>query len=343
MLKPACAERQEPILVLGDPAFSLVAKRFNRTTDRAGRLLVFNERYGDMEIRDSLPESAHHRADCPAWTNRDLGVGIGIHQLHYPDFLASRQPVDWVEVHTEDYLADGGYDLHVLEQVRRDYPLSFHGAGLSIGSTGPLDKNHVGHIASLVERFQPALVSEHLSWSVSLTRHLYDALPLPFTAESLDVVARHVDQIQSALKRTLLVENITRGVCFRQDEMTESEFLSELVGRTGCAILVDISNLYESQTQRGDDAFEALARLPADAVMEIHVSARQRRTHSVADHYADGVCTDVWRLYGSAVERFGGVSTLIECEGDAASLSSLLNEASTARHVAEVFGVRRAE
>ena len=293
-----------------------------------------------MATGQSLPESTRARAASVVHPNRDLGVGIGLRHAHYPDFLAGKQPVDWLEVHTENYMGDGGYDLHVLEQIRRDYPLSFHGVGLGIGSAGQLDVNHLDRVASLVDRFQPALVSEHLCWSTVLTRHLHDLLPLPFTLESLDVVTRHVDQMQDVLKRTVAIENVSSYVRFRQDEMTETDFLRELVRRTGCAILLDVNNLYVNQCNHGEDAFEALGRIPTDAVAEIHLGGHLATEHSVVDHHGDRVSTDVWQLYGYAVELFGSVSTLIEWDTDVPPIRILLDEAATARRVAEVFDRR---
>ena len=286
----------------------------------------------------SVPGSTRVGAASAVRPNRDLGVGIGLRHAHYPDFLAGKQPVDWLEVHTENYMGDGGYDLHVLEQIRRDYPLSFHGVGLGIGSAVPLDVNHLDRVASLVDRFQPALVSEHLCWSTVSTRHLHDLLPLPFTSESLDVVSRHVGQMQDALKRTVLIENVSSHVRFRQDEMTETEFLLEVVRRTGCAILLDVNNLYVNQCNHGEDALEALGRIPTDAVAEIHLGGHLATEDSVVDHHGDRVSNDVWQLYGYAVERFGTVSTLIEWDTDVPPIHILLEEAATAGRVAEAFG-----
>lgn len=274
------------------------------------------------------------RAALPA---RSLGVGIGLRHAHYRDFLAAKQPVDWLEVHTENYLGDGGYDLHVLEQVRRDYPLSFHGVGLGLGSAVPLDAGHLERIAALVDRFQPALVSEHLCWSSVPTRHLNDLLPLPMTAESLDVVARHVDRMQNVLKRTILLENVSSHIRFCQDEMTEADFLVELVGRTGCAILLDVNNLYVNQCNHGEDAMAALECVPLAAVREIHLAGHLVTEDSVVDHHGCRVSSEVWALYFRAIRRFGAVSTLIEWDTDIPPIEVLLDEAAMARRIINVF------
>jgi uncharacterized protein (UPF0276 family) len=169
------------------------------------------------------------------------------------------------------------------------------------------------------------------------TRHLHDLLPLPFTLDSLDVVTRHVAQMQNVLKRNVLIENISSHVRFRQDEMTESDFLGELVRRTGCAILLDVNNLYVNQCNHGEDALDALGRIPPDAVAEIHLGGHLASEDFVVDHHGDRVSADVWQLYGYAVELFGSVPTLIEWDTDVPPIHILLDEASTARRVAEAF------
>lgn len=288
-----------------------------------------------------MPASTRFRAASAARPTRELGVGIGLRHAHYRDFLDGKQPVDWLEVHTENYLGDGGYDLHVLEQVRRDYPLSFHGVGLGLGSAMPMDTAHLDRIAALVDRFQPALVSEHLCWSAVPTRHVNDLLPLPFTNEVLDVVACHVDQMQTVLKRSVLLENISSHLRFRQDEMNEVEFLMEVVGRTGCAVLLDINNLYVNQCNHQEDALAAIDRVPPGAVQEIHLAGHLVTEDTVVDHHGSRASPDVWALYQHALDRFGPVSTLLEWDTDIPPIGVLLDEAATARRLAEASSSRR--
>lgn len=260
-----------------------------------------------------------------------IGVGIGLRHQHYDDFLEARQPVDWLEVHTENYLGEGGFDLHVLEQVRRDYPLSFHGVGLGLGSAVPLDLSHLAKVAALVRRFEPALVSEHLCWSTVATRHLNDLLPLPFTEESLEVVVRHVDQLQACLRRTVLLENISSHLRFRHDVMLETQFLAEVASRTGCAILLDVNNLFVNQCNHGEDAAAALECIPRAAVQEMHLAGHLVTQDSVVDHHGSKVSPEVWALYERAVERFGDIPTLVEWDTDVPPLDVLLQEVATAR------------
>ncbi|MGS1058978.1 MNIO family bufferin maturase [Burkholderia glumae] len=287
-----------------------------------------------MATGRSVLESTRSRAARAARPNCDLGVGIGLRHAHYRDFLDRKQPVDWVEVHTENYLGDGGYDLHVLECVRQDYPLSFHGVGLGLGSAMPVDTRHLDRIAALVSRFQPVLVSEHLCWSAVPTRHVNDLLPLPFTQEALGVVTRHVDQMQTVLKRTILLENISSHLRFGHDEMKEMEFLMEVVRQTGCAVLLDLNNLYVNQCNHREDALAAIDRVAPDALREIHLAGHLVTEDSVIDNHGSRVCSDVWALYEQALDRFGPISTLVEWDTDIPPIDVLLDEAATARRLA---------
>jgi uncharacterized protein len=271
---------------------------------------------------------------------RELGVGVGLRSKHYQDFLKVPQPVDWLEVHTENYMGDGGYDLYVLETLRRDYPLSFHGVGLGLGSAVPLDSAHLSRITALVDRFQPALVSEHLCWTTVATRHLHDLLPLPFTPEALDVISARVMQMQDVLKRTVLIENVSSHVRFVHDAMTETEFLRELVRRTGCALLVDVNNLYVNQLNHGADALAALRDIPPSAVAEIHLAGHLVTEDCVIDNHGSRVAQDVWMLYCQAIKRFGPVSTLIEWDTDIPALDVLLEEAGIARKLSDSLAIR---
>lgn len=264
-----------------------------------------------------------------------FGVGIGLRHPHYADFLNARQAVDWLEIHTENYLGDGGFDLHVLERMRRDYPFSFHGVGMGLGSAVSLDRPHLAKIAALVKRFEPALVSEHLCWSAVSSRHLNDLLPLPFTEESLAVVVRHVDQLQTTLQRTVLLENVSTHLRFRHDAMRETEFLAQVARRTGCAILLDVNNLFVNQCNHAEDARAALEHLAHRTVHEIHLAGHLVTEESVIDHHGSRVSAEVWALYEWAIDRFGDVSTLIEWDTDIPPLDILLQEAATARQILE--------
>ena len=229
----------------------------------------------------------------------------------------------------------GGTSLRYLETIRRDYPLSLHGVGLSLGSAEEIDAAHLTRVRRVVERFDPGLVSEHLSWSVIGGAYLADLLPLPMTEEALAVVCRHVEQAQACLKRHLLIENPSTYLRFRHSTIPEWEFLARVAERAGCGILCDVNNIYVSACNHGWDAATYLAALPAAAVGEIHLAGHavkkldDGQTLRIDDH-GSRVAPAVWALYAEALARFGPVPTLIEWDTDVPPLEVLLEEAARA-------------
>jgi uncharacterized protein (UPF0276 family) len=271
-----------------------------------------------------------------------LGAGVGLRARHYRDFLEASQPVGWIEVHSENYFGDGGYDRHVLERVRADYPVSLHGVGLGLGSAEGLDERHLAKLKRLVDATEPTLVSEHLCWGAALGRHFNDLLPLPYTSEALALVAERVAKVQDALGRRILVENLSAYLEFAASEMTEGEFIAELARRTGCGVLLDVNNLYVNQVNHGTDALAAMRAIPVGCVEEIHLAGHLVTEHCLIDHHGDRVTDAVWRLYDAALERFGPVPSLIEWDTDIPELEVLLDEASKARARMEVKHARAA-
>ncbi len=263
------------------------------------------------------------------------GVGIGLRAPHYRTFLEQRPAVGWIEVHTENYLARSGRDRHVLETLRRDYPVSLHGVGLGLGSAAGFSEDHLARVAALVRAVEPALVSEHLSWGALGDRQLNDLLPLQLDAAALDLVAARVARVQDALGRTILVENVSTYLRFRADAMGEAQFLAELVRRTGCGVLLDVNNLYVNQHNHGEDALAALAALAPGSVGEIHLGGHLDAGTLLIDHHGDRVAAPVWDLYRAALARFGAVPALVEWDTDLPALEVLLQEAATARRIAD--------
>lgn len=261
---------------------------------------------------------------------QSLGVGIGLRAPHYREFLAARQPVGWLEVHSENYFGEGGYDLHVLERLRADYPISLHGVGLGLGSAAGWSEEHLSRLAGLVGRFEPALVSEHLCWSSAGGRHFNDLLPLPYTAEALALVCERVARVQDRLRRRVLIENISTYVKFPGSEMAECAFLAELARRTGCGLLLDVNNLYVNQVNHASVAMQALYELPRESVLEIHLAGYLETPDGLIDHHGARVQAPVWRLYAEALGIFGPVPTLIEWDTDLPALPVLLDEAASA-------------
>jgi hypothetical protein len=237
-----------------------------------------------------------------------------------------------VEVHSENYFGTGGHDRHVLERVRADYAVSLHGVGLGLGSARGFSADHLARIAELVAWAQPALVSEHLCWTTDGERHFNDLLPLPFSREALELVAMRVEIVQDALRRRILVENISAYLEPEGGEMPEGEFLQALVGRTGCGLLLDVNNLYVNQRNLGRDALSQMAALAR--VDEIHLAGHAEVGGLLIDDHGSRVRDEVWRLYDAALERFGPVPALIEWDTDLPELAVLLDEArkAEARH-----------
>ncbi|MFM7202028.1 MAG: DUF692 family multinuclear iron-containing protein [Myxococcota bacterium] len=259
------------------------------------------------------------------------GVGVGLRARHYRNFLEEHPSVDWLEVHTENYLQPGGLDRHVLLQLREHYPLSFHGVGLGLGSARGFSETHLMRIVSLVQALEPAQVSEHLCWGATSERALHDLLPIPLTHELLALVCSRVDRLQSLLKRPILLENVSAYLRHQGDELTEISFLNTVAQRTGCGILLDVNNLYVNQCNLGEDAEAAIAQVLAPRVGEIHLAGHLRSGNVVVDHHGDVVADPVWRLYQQALNRLGAVPTLIEWDTDVPELSVLLDQARQAQ------------
>jgi uncharacterized protein (UPF0276 family) len=263
-------------------------------------------------------------------------TGIGLRQPHYARVLDERPPLGFVEVHSENFFHDGGAALQVLEQARECYPLSLHGVGLALASADDGGAAHVERLVKLVQRFEPALVSEHLCWGRVDGRHYNDLLPFPYTSEALALVAARVSALQDRLKRPLLLENLSAYVQFRDSEMSEADFLAELVCLTGCGLLLDLNNLYVNARNFGSDPLDALDRLPMHAVGEIHLAGHAVTEHGLIDTHGSRVCDDVWTLLRDVRLRGVRAPALIEWDTDLPDLDLLLDEAAQADRVGEL-------
>lgn len=262
-----------------------------------------------------------------------IAAGIGLRAAHVAEIVANRPPVGFFEVHAENYMT-GSPAVAVLDNLRRDYSISLHGVGLSLGSMGNLDTRHLVRFKRLVERLEPMFVSEHLAWCGTTGVYLNDLLPLPYTAEALDFFCTHVNQAQDVLGRRLLIENPTTYLRFRHSTMDEAEFLCAVVGRTGCGLLCDVNNLYVTAQNFDFGPTAYLDALPAQAVEEIHLAGHHCNDADgfriLIDDHGSQVCEPVWDLYTQAIERFGRVPTLIEWDTRIPPLDVLLAEANRA-------------
>ena len=262
-------------------------------------------------------------------------AGIGLRAPHCREIIDTRPDIAWVEVHSENYFGDGGQPHQFLERIRRDHPLSLHGVGLAIGSAAPLDRGHLDKLVRLIARYEPGLVSEHLCWGAAGGRHLNDLLPLPYTEEALAHVCGRIEQTQAHLGRQILIENVSSYLQFRHSTIPEWEFLAEVAARSGCAILLDVNNIYVSAVNHGFDALTYLNAIPAAAVREIHLAGFDASGPCLIDTHGTAVSDDVWTLYRAAIARLGPRPTLIEWDTDIPALGVLLAEAAKATRILE--------
>jgi uncharacterized protein (UPF0276 family) len=258
-------------------------------------------------------------------------AGIGLRAPHYGEVLKNLPELGWVEVHSENFFG-GGSPLHTLLKVREHYPVSLHGVGMGLASATPMDQTHLSDLQRLCESVQPAAVSEHLCWNASDGMVINDLLPFPYTQEALSNVASRVEQVQEKLGRQLLVENLSSYLSFTQSEMSEGEFLAELIRRTGCGILFDVENLYVNARNLGVDAEAFIKAIPAAAVKEYHLAGYSVRDGCLVDTHDHPVHPEVWALYDMALQHIGPRPTLIEWDSEIPALPVLIAEAEKAQH-----------
>ncbi len=266
------------------------------------------------------------------------GAGVGFKPEHFEAILDTRPELGFFEVHAENYMGRGGAPHRRLDAIRECYPLSLHGVGLSIGSPGPLDRVHLQRLAAVAGRFEPALVSEHLAWSTHEGAFLNDLLPLPYTDETLARVSEHIDEVQNALGRTMLLENPSTYVLFAESTWAETDFLREIARRTGCGLLLDVNNVFVSAVNHGFDPEVYLADFPLAAVGEIHLAgcaddADDAGLPLLIDAHNSPVRDPVWALYAATIRRLGATPTLIEWDNDVPAWPTLLGEARRAERV----------
>ena len=262
-------------------------------------------------------------------------AGVGLKAPHYREIIDAGPDLGWFEVHPENYMTEGGPPHRYLERIRQDYPLSLHSVGCSLGSHAPIEQTQLDWMVRLADRYEPFLVSDHISWSAAGGTFLNDLLPLPYTDESLQAIAANVDRLQTALGRQILVENPSAYLQFRADSLTEPQFLAELTTRTGCGLLLDINNVYVSAMNHGFDPWDHLSAIPHEAVREIHLAGHAvdlwDGTEIRIDDHGDHVCDAVWDLFRRYVATFttpgAAPVTLIEWDTNVPEFEVLKAEA----------------
>jgi len=265
-------------------------------------------------------------------------AGTSFKHEHLPAILAEGRQCCFFEVHAENYMGAGGPPHRALEAIRRDHPVSLHGVCMSIGGPQPLDKAHLARFRNLVARYEPALVSEHLAWSTHETIYFNDLLPLPYTEATLGRVCDHIDEVQEAIGRPLLLENPSTYLAFRESTMSETDFIRAVAGRTGCGLLLDINNVFVSATNHGFSAREYLADFPLSRVGEIHLAGHAEQADDEGDVLLidshDGPVADaVWKLFEIVIGQCGPIPTLVEWDSNIPDWPILKSEATAARAI----------
>ena len=262
-------------------------------------------------------------------------AGLGLKPEHFREILDSKPDVGFFEIHAENYMVAGGPFHYYLSRVRANYPLSIHGVGLSIGGANDLDADHLQRLLQLINRYQPESFSEHLAWSSHGGTFYNDLLPAPYTNETLQRVCAHIDQVQTVLKRPMLLENPATYVEFSSSVMDETHFLHEVTARTGCGLLLDVNNVYVSCVNHGRDPLATLRAMPLSVVRQIHLAGFAEElddigTRLLIDSHGAPVADAVWSLYEAALDLLGPQPTLLERDNDIPALSVLLAEAALA-------------
>jgi uncharacterized protein (UPF0276 family) len=261
--------------------------------------------------------------------------GVGFKPEHFAEIDAGHQPVAFFEIHAENYMGSGGPPHAKLARLREDYALSIHGVGLSIGAMQPIDRDHLARLKVLCDRYEPESFSEHLAWSSHGEIFLNDLLPLPYTDETLALVADHIDEVQEALGRQMLLENPATYLLFEESTIEETDFLHALTQRTGCGLLLDVNNVFVAATNHNLDPYAYLARFPVNHVREVHLSGHSETVDDLGaplliDSHDTQVKDPVWALYESVIAQAGAVATLIEWDNDVPDWPVLRREAEQA-------------
>lgn len=265
------------------------------------------------------------------------GTGLGLRFEHYQRILAEQPQVPWFEVLIDNYMGNGGLPLHYLEQVCQQYPITFHGVGMSLGSTDPLNLGYIERLKQLKQRFQPVHISDHIAWISVSREYMHDLLPLPYTAEAVNLISDRISQVQELLGESILIENPSSYLSFNNSEMNEQSFIQAVLEKSGCDLLLDVNNVYVSAQNQGFDAYAYIDAIPLNKVSEIHLAGFEYRESYLYDTHGYKVRNEVWDLYQYAIQRFGAVPTLIEWDNDVPELDTLLAEARKADSILDRY------
>ncbi len=264
-----------------------------------------------------------------------IGFGLGLRSEHYTDILEGNPPIDWFEVVSENFMVPGGRPLQILDQIIERYPVVMHGVSMSIASTQPLDMDYLTQLKTLAKRVQPKWISDHLCWTGVHGVNLHDLLPFPYTLEALEHIVERVNIVQDFLDHPLALENVSSYVSFKQSELSEWEFISELTKRTGCWLLLDVNNVFVSSFNHEFDAMEFINGIPEDRVVQFHMAGHSDYETYIVDTHDAPVRDEVWDLYRHCQKRFGPVSTIIERDDNIPPLAELMPELEKIRAIGQ--------
>ena len=264
-----------------------------------------------------------------------LGYGLGLRRQHYDEVLDSKPDVDWFEVISENYMVEGGKPLHYLNRIRELYPIMMHGVSLSIGSIEPLDYSYLKKLKALIGWVEPMWFSDHLCWTGINKLNMHDLLPLPYTEEAIDHVVERITRVQDYLGRQMLLENVSSYISYSESQLSEWEFLAEVVERADCLLLLDINNIYVSAYNHNFDPRTYLQAMPSERIYQIHLAGHTQEENLIIDTHDHPIADPVYELYADAIQRFGHVSTMIERDDNIPPLAELLCELEHVREIGE--------
>lgn len=265
-----------------------------------------------------------------------LGFGLGLRSEHYQEILELKPAnIDWLEIISENYLVGGGKPLYFLDRIREHYPMVMHGVSMSLGSTDPLNKDYLKQLKELIKRIEPKWFSDHLCWTGVSQKNMHDLLPLPYTEEAVQHVADRIKQVQDFIGRQMLIENLSSYITYREDSMSEWQFLTEVCERADCFLLLDINNIYVSSYNHHFNPLDYLQGVPASRVWQHHLAGHFNDGNLIIDTHDAAIIDPVWSLYQQAAELFGPVSTMIERDANIPPLADLLRELDQARAIAQ--------
>lgn len=264
----------------------------------------------------------------------NVGFGLGLRTPHYNDFLAAKQPLDWLEIISDNFMVEGGKPMVMLDRLRRDYPMAMHGVAMSIGSAQGVDETYLRKVKALADRIEPLWVSDHLCWTGSPPNQLHDLYPLPYTDEAARHVIEQILRAQDILQRRLVVENVSSYIDFKHNASSEWEFLAHIAQAADCLLLVDVNNVFVSSMNHGFEPMTYLRAMPSHRVQQIHLAGHSDNGSYIVDTHDHPVAQPVWDLYAQACRLYGSVATMIERDDHIPDLPTLIAELGIGQRIA---------